>query len=685
MAEKLCRVAVEGANHRFDIPYSYILKNHYAEKGCFCMVPFGQGNRPRVGIILDFYEGDADKLKPILAVADPVHKLTEEQIQLCNFVKEQYICGFFDAVRVVIPPPFLFKVQSKDGEHRLVRRRKTEPKMSKVAPLVLKEVLTLSAEQQKVYDDISPLADSPDGKPALLYGVTASGKTAIFIKLIERVAASGKTVLLLLPEISLATQMAQRMCELFGNSVALVHSALSNGERAECYTGISKGVYKIVVGTRTAVFSPMKNLGLVIIDEEQEGSFKSDQTPRFSAVSVAAYRTKSCGALLLLASATPSVSSYYYAKNGIFHLFELTTRYNNLPLPKAHLCDLRSQREEGNVSSLSDYMAAEIGENLKNGEQSILLLNRRGYRTVGICKECRTAKTCGSCSVPMVLHRSKGKLLCHYCGSEDNPATARCSECGGELTYSGFGTEHIEQELATRFPSAGILRMDTDSVTVKNSHSEFLSKFREHRADIMVGTQMVAKGLDFEKVTLVGVLAIDSMLYADSYRTYETVFSLVTQVVGRSGRSSGEGRAIIETYNPDHWVLKLAAEQDYKTFFEKELLVREMSLYPPFCSLAIVSFVSTSESRALATATNLKAVLRRLHRLPQNKDIPLRVLGPANYSVATVAGKSRVKLTIKCRNSNRFRNFLRSVLQKVTEEKSDNGVSIIIDFNSQEE
>ncbi len=685
MPKNICLVAVEGATHRFDKPYSYLMSEHTAKVGCFCMVPFGRGDRPRLGIILDLEQGEGEKLKSVMAVADCAHALTKQQIKLCEFVKEQYLCGFFDAVRVVIPLPYLYKVECKKGEYNLVRRKKRDPKPVVTTSPELKEQIILTAEQQDIYEKISPLADIPDKKPALLYGVTASGKTAIFIKLIEQVVTAGKATLLLLPEISLATQMAQRMIELFTGGVALIHSGLSGGERAGYYTGIAEGKYKIVIGTRTAVFAPMNNLGLIIIDEEQDSSYRSDQTPRFSAISVASYIAKENKALLLLASATPSISSYYYAQNGIFHLFELHSRYNNLPLPKAELYDLNSLREAGNVSSISCYLANEIEKNIKNGKQSILLLNRRGYRTVGICNDCREAKTCGSCSVPMVLHRSKGRLLCHYCGATETAEHAKCSHCGGDISYSGFGTEHIEQELAIRFPSTGILRMDTDSVAAKNSHKELLSEFGEHKSDIMVGTQMVAKGLDFEKVTLVGVLSIDSMLYADSYRTYENVFSLVTQVVGRSGRHTGEGKAVIETHNPDNWVLQLAAKQDYKTFYQKELQLRELGLYPPFCSLVMISFVSTSESKAVATAQNFKSIMQRFHRLPQNRNIPLRILGPASYTIATVAGKNRVKLTVKCRNSKNFRDFLRSVLLQIADDRADSGVSIYIDFNALEE
>ncbi len=693
MLDRFCVVAVEGATHRFDKPYSYRFDKFSDEgdlRGRFCMVPFGRGDRPRLGVILGFEEKDPttqglEKIKSLQAVSPPEHALTEEQISLCEFLKEQYFCGFFDAVRVVIPLPFLYKIESKDGVHRLVRRKKSEPKSVEVSPPVLKEPINLSKSQQSVFDAICPKADNPDSKPALLYGVTSSGKTAIFIKLIERLTARGNSAMLLLPEISLATQMAKRFTQLFGESVALVHSSLSDGERAMYYKGIAEGKYKIVVGTRTAVFSPMKNLGIIIIDEEQENSYKSDQTPRFSTVSVATYRARQAKALLLLASATPSISAYYYAEKGHFHYYELLTRYNDLPLPKAELCDLRTLRETGEVSSVGSYLSSEIDKNLKSGEQTILLLNRRGYRTVGLCKECRSAKTCGSCSVPMVLHKKRQQLLCHYCGSSEDPSLVRCNICGGELIFSGVGTEHVELELADRFPDAGILRMDTDSVTAKNSHERMLASFGDHEADIMVGTQMVAKGLDFEKVTLVGVLSVDSLLYADSYRAYENVFSLVTQVVGRSGRKGGEGRAIIETFNPDHWVLQLAAQQDYKEFYKRELEMRELGLYPPFCTLLLISFVSISEEKAQRVAIAFRTAIKTAHGKKENSDIPLRVLGPASYNVATVAGKTRVKLTLKCRNSERFRDFLREVLAEMADKKIDSGVSIYIDFNSREE
>lgn len=684
----ICQVAVRGANHQFCIPYTYIIPHHLAENaviGAFCMVPFGRGDSPRAGVIIGFEERQSENIKSIVDIAPVQHALTAYEIKLCEYVKEQYFCGFFDAVKVVLPLSFIYKVENKDGKYLLKRHKKKPVTVVETEEPHLTQEIHLSCEQQKVYDAVSLLADIPDTKPALLYGVTASGKTLIFIKLIEQIIKADKSALVLLPEISLATQMAARLTELFGDSVTLVHSALSDTQRAVRHTGIKNGSYKIVVGTRTAVFAPMKNLGIIVVDEEQDSSYSSDQTPRFSAISVAMFRAKQEAALLLLSSATPSIATYYYAKKGYFHLFSLYTRYANVPLPKAELVDLKEQLKSGNTAGISDVLAIEIQKNLNDKKQTILLLNRRGYNTVAVCRECKTAKNCKNCSVPLVYHKKQNKLLCHYCAAFIPPEGAMCDECGGELIFSGMGTEHIETELSDRFKTARVLRMDTDSVSAKNSHAEILSAFSEKRADILVGTQMVAKGLDFEDVTLVGVLAIDALLFACSYKAFENVFALVTQVVGRGGRQNGDGKAIIETIDPQHTVLQLAAAQDYEAFYKTELEFRELGLYPPFCSLAVISFVSKDEQRATTAAKSFKQLIISHHKESCNNDIPLRVLGPAPYTIAVVGGKSRVKITVKCRNSKRFRDFLRDIFKKMTLQKSDSGVTVFIDFNSSQE
>ncbi len=685
MSERLCLVAVEGATPRFDIPYSYLLPQHLnAVVGAFCMVPFGAGTRPRLGIILQITYGDGEGYKTVMEVCEPRFALDSGELALCEFIKEQYICGFFHVVNTVIPTPFLYKIQLKDNVYRLSRRKKRETAPPEVAPAKLSQPLTLSPAQQEVFKSILPLALHPDKKPALLYGVTASGKTAIFIKLIEQMLLQDKSVLLLLPEISLATQMAKRMKQLFGEGVALVHSALSDSERATYHVGIKNGSYRIVIGTRTAMFAPMQNLGLIIMDEEQDASYSSDRTPRFSTHTVAGYVAKRQGALLLLASATPSITTYYFAQKGFFHYFELNTRYNDIPLPTAVICDLRQDRALGNVGAVSDMLKQDIEQNISDGKQTILLLNRRGYRTAGVCEQCRSPKTCRNCSVPMVLHKSQNRLLCHYCGAQEPAKTSSCDKCGGALSFTGAGTEHIEDELAQRFPGVGVIRMDTDVVAKKDSHEQLLSVFSERQADILVGTQMVAKGLDFEDVTLVGVLGIDSMLYACSYRAFETVFSLITQVVGRSGRTNGDGRAVIETSDPKHHVILLAAKQDYKTFYKQELSFRNLSLYPPFCSLIVISFVAKTATRATEAALVFRSLLTERHS-EHFKNQPIRVLGPAPYNVAIVNQKHRVKLTLKCKNSKTFRDFLRYTMSQMSQKKYDNGVEIFIDFNSREE
>ncbi|EEU96863.1 primosomal protein N' [Faecalibacterium duncaniae] len=399
------------------------------------------------------------------------------------------------------------------------------------------EPILLTEEQQAAYDALLPGLEDAAPHSALLYGVTGSGKTLVFLKLIEHCLQMGRRALVLVPEISLTPQMILRLKSQFGKRVAVQHSALNHTERLLQWQMIQDGGADIVVGTRSAIFSPLENIGLVIIDEEQEHTYRSESAPRYSAHEVARQRAAENGALLLLASATPSTESYYAAQHGRTQLVRLTKRYGGNPLPKVQIVDMRAELASGNPREISLAMEDAIRHNLEAGKQTILLLNRRGYQTVAQCEDCREVLKCQKCSVPMVYHKSAHKLLCHYCGSQMDPPPARCPACGGKLQYRGFGTQKAEEELAKLFPEARILRMDQDTTAAKDAHEKLLAKFARHEYDIMVGTQMVAKGLDFEDVTLVGVLGIDSLLFAQGFRAYETVFSLVTQVVGRSGRA----------------------------------------------------------------------------------------------------------------------------------------------------
>ena len=542
------------------------------------------------------------------------------------------------------------------------------------------EPILLTEEQQAAYDALLPGLEDAAPHSALLYGVTGSGKTLVFLKLIEHCLQMGRRALVLVPEISLTPQMILRLKSQFGKRVAVQHSALNHTERLLQWQMIQDGGADIVVGTRSAIFSPLENIGLVIIDEEQEHTYRSESAPRYSAHEVARQRAAENGALLLLASATPSTESYYAAQHGRTQLVCLTKRYGGNPLPKVQIVDMRAELASGNPREISLAMEDAIRRNLEAGKQTILLLNRRGYQTVAQCEDCREVLKCQKCSVPMVYHKSAHKLLCHYCGSQLDPPPARCPACGGKLQYRGFGTQKAEEELAKLFPEARILRMDQDTTAAKDAHEKLLAKFARHEYDIMVGTQMVAKGLDFEDVTLVGVLGIDSLLFAQGFRAYETVFSLVTQVVGRSGRAKDPGFAIIQTTDPDNPVLNLAAAQDYDAFFEQEIAYRKLGLYPPFCGLCVVGFAGPKESEVARASARFAALLGR--QAAKQPDLPLRVLGPTPGSIEKINDSYRYKLTVKCRNDRRFRDLIRETLTLYEQEKLPGKATVVVDLHS---
>ena len=542
------------------------------------------------------------------------------------------------------------------------------------------EPILLTEEQRAAYDALLPGLEDAAPHSALLYGVTGSGKTLVFLKLIEHCLQMGRRALVLVPEISLTPQMILRLKSQFGKRVAVQHSALNHTERLLQWQMIQDGGADIVVGTRSAIFSPLENIGLVIIDEEQEHTYRSESAPRYSAHEVARQRAAENGALLLLASATPSTESYYAAQHGRTQLVRLTKRYGGNPLPKVQIVDMRAELASGNPREISLAMEDAIRHNLEAGKQTILLLNRRGYQTVAQCEDCREVLKCQKCSVPMVYHKSAHKLLCHYCGSQLDPPPARCPACGGKLQYRGFGTQKAEEELAKLFPEARILRMDQDTTAAKDAHEKLLAEFARHEYDIMVGTQMVAKGLDFEDVTLVGVLGIDSLLFAQGFRAYETVFSLVTQVVGRSGRAKDPGFAIIQTTDPDNPVLNLAAAQDYDAFFEQEIAYRKLGLYPPFCGLCVVGFAGPKESEVARASARFAALLGR--QAAKQPDLPLRVLGPTPGSIEKINDSYRYKLTVKCRNDRRFRDLIRETLTLYEQEKLPGKATVVVDLHS---
>lgn len=561
-------------------------------------------------------------------------------------------------------------------------REKVNKSLDLYADIPLKkEEIRLTDEQQNAVDTLLPALCDAAPHTALLYGVTGSGKTLVFLRLIEQCLQQGRRALVLVPEISLTPQMIVRLKSRFGRRVAVQHSALNHTERLLQWQMIQDGGADIVVGTRSAVFAPLEHIGLIIIDEEQEHTYRSESAPRYSAHEVARQRAAENGALLLLASATPSTESFYAAQNGRTRLVRLTKRYGGHPLPGVEIVDMRAEVAAGNPGEISRCMEDAIRRNLADHKQTILLLNRRGYQTVAQCEDCREVLKCRKCSVPMVYHKATGRLLCHYCGSQLEPPPRVCPACGGRLSYRGFGTQKAEEELTALFPEARILRMDQDTTAAKDAHEKLLAQFARHEYDIMLGTQMVAKGLDFEDVTLVGVLGIDSLLFAQGFRACETVFSLITQVVGRSGRAQHPGHAVIQTTDPDNPVLLLAAAQDYDAFFEQEIAYRRLGLYPPFCGLCVISFHGAKEKEVSEAAARFSALLaaRAAEKYP---DMPLRVLGPTPGSIVMVNEIYRYKLTVKCRNDKQFRQLLREVMSLYEKEKLPGKATAVIDMNS---
>ncbi|MBQ9248038.1 MAG: primosomal protein N', partial [Ruminococcus sp.] len=540
--------------------------------------------------------------------------------------------------------------------------------------------IALTDEQQKAYDELFALYQKESAEVSLLYGITGSGKTSVFFKLIEQAVSDDKDVIVMVPEIALTPQMIAMFRACFGDKVAVFHSALSLGERLDEYKRVSRGIAKIAIGTRSAVFAPFSNLGLIIMDEEQEHTYKSESKPRFNAKELAKFRCSYHKALLLFSSATPSVETYYYANEGRYHKHVLSRRFGSATLPDVVIADMNEELEVGNTSAFSNILLQNIEENLDNGKQSIILLNRRGYNSYVTCNSCREPLTCPNCSISLTYHSANNRLMCHYCGYSV-PYRTECPTCHSHsLRLSGTGTQRAEVEIAEIFPQARILRMDTDTTMTRSSHEKKLTAFANGEYDILVGTQMVAKGLDFPNVTLVGVLNADHMLYLDDYRSYENTFSLLTQVVGRSGRGKDKGRAIIQTFTPENPIITLAASQDYDAFYHAEIGIRKAMLYPPFASICLVGFVGENakltENAAFAFTARMTELLKQAY-----SDIPLRVLGPSQAAVFKVSNKYRFKLILKCRNDNRFREMLSRVLIAFSGEREHHGVTVYADMD----
>ncbi|MDE5755158.1 MAG: primosomal protein N' [Oscillospiraceae bacterium] len=675
---EIAAVAVHvGCAYAADILYHYKIPDDLScAVGCKVFVPFGKSDKSTVGFVLEvkpeseFHSDSGIVLKSIQSVPDKMPVLNPEQLALVHWLRENTFCTYYDAIKAMLPPGV---TRNKSGS---TRKKLAEPvQIQKDLP-----ELILSQEQQKAYDTIAPCLETDQPSCFLLKGITGSGKTSIFEALAERTLALGRSVLLLLPEISLTPQTVQRFQNRFGSRVALMHSRLSDSERRLAYERARTGDADFVIGTRSAIFAPLQHIGLIIMDEEGEQSYKSESAPRYDTIEVAKYRCRWHGAVLLPSSATPKIESYYNAKKNIYQLVELNQRYGNAVLPEVEVIDMRTERQDGNQSVFSRRLFQAIRQNLENHEQSILLLNRRGYHTIISCCICNQPVYCQNCSIPMTWHKTDQLLHCHYCGFSQ-PVPENCPSCNGrKLRRMGFGTQRLEEELSERLPHARILRMDADTTGKKNAYEQNFEAFRKGEYDIMLGTQMIGKGLDFPNVTLVGVVSVDKALFAGDFKSYERTFSLITQVVGRGGRAEKAGYAILQTFMPEHYVLRLSAEQNYEAFAKEELALRKVLLFPPYCDICVVGFTHQDEQKLVIGAQKFSQCMQEVLKNYPEK-IPLRILGPVPCTYGKIGGKHRWRMILKCKNTHVFRQFMRETLEKSAKIKEVAKIHVYVDMN----
>lgn len=618
-------------------------------------------------------------LKSVRLIVSPEelngYKLTPRQLEIARLIGDFGMASVKEIVYFTGVSPSVINTLAKKG---IIEIFEKEIYRSPIKPVKAADAseITLTDEQREAYTKLSELYASEKGEAALLYGVTGSGKTSVFLKLVDRVISENKGAIIMVPEISLTPQTVAVFGNRYGNKIALFHSAMSLGQRMDEWKRVNMGEATVAIGTRSAVFAPVKNLSLIVIDEEQEHTYKSEKSPRFHARELAKFRAAYNNALLVLASATPSIESYTAAKLGKYSLCTISHRYGSAELPEVKTVDMRLELREGNAGPLSRELKLAVNDALEHGKQAIVLLNRRGHNTYISCPACGYVATCPNCSVSMTFHSANRRLMCHYCGYSES-AGKKCPTCvNTDLRFMGIGTQKIEEELKATFPDAKVLRMDADSTTSKDSYSNYLKDFASGKYDIMLGTQMVAKGLNFPNVTVVGVIGADSATNSSDYRSFERSFSLLTQVFGRAGRGEDKGVAIIQTTDPESNLIKLAAAQDYDTFYAQEIGIRKMMIYPPYCDIAQVSVQATSRADAEKTSADVFNVLAKELK-GEYSDIKVKILGPSPASTPKVNNKYRYRLIIKAKNNKRFRELLR----KATAVKCDRDTTVSVDIN----
>lgn len=605
---------------------------------------------------------------------EPTFKLTPKQREVYNLLSDvgmacvKEVCYFTGVTQAVVDN--LVKKEVLCYFAKQVYRIPFNKKKANSKEIVLTD------EQQQAYNGLLADYNSADAKVSLLYGITGSGKTQVFLKLADKVVADNKGVIVMVPEIALTPQLVSIFTERYGDKVAVFHSALSLGQRMDEWQRIKDGKALIAIGTRSAIFAPFQNLGLIVIDEEQEHTYKSEKTPRFHTRELAKFRIMRSGGLLCLASATPSVESYTKAQKGIYSLYKLSARYGNAVLPDVETVDMSEELKNGNTSPISTTLYENLKEVLNLKKQAILLLNRRGHNTYISCPSCGYVETCPNCSISLTYHSANDRLMCHYCGYSKSKENS-CSECGHEnMKFVGVGTQRVEEEIKMLFPDAKVLRLDADSTMTKDSYQNYLSAFSNGEYDILLGTQMVAKGLDFPNVTLVGVLGADNAAFSEDFKSFERTFSLLTQVVGRAGRGNTRGKAIIQTLNPENNIIELAKRQDYDTFYSEEIMTRKLMIYPPFCDVCLISSQSTNkvyaEKAINAVFDNIKTLIDG-----EFKDVKVIILGPSASSLSKINNKYRYRMIIKCKNNKK----LRAMLKKALDIKASGDASVLVDMN----
>ncbi len=737
MNRLIATVAVENTFFSALSDYDYYIPEELKEaitEGTRVKVPFGKGNALRNGVVIKIFEAINTGLKEIKAIDKNASVLDREMVELALWLKERCFCTTYDCLRQMLPRG-IDKVGSKSekmmrlADENADIAQKLTPKQQSVVNLLSdvgaaevneicefcsvgmsvldnlvkygiceyykKEVfrnpygnadslvdrkdIVLSAEQEKAFSTYSDMLKNGGGT-GLLYGVTGSGKTQVYLKLIDEAVDLGKDVIVMVPEISLTPQALSIFHKRYGKKVAVFHSGLSLGERNDEYKRADCGEAKIVIGTRSAVFAPLHNLGLIVIDEEQEHTYKSERTPKYNAADAANFRCKYNKALLLLTSATPSVESYSAAVNGKYKLCELNERYGKSTLPQVITVDMKAEIKGGNKTPVSNTLKNLLEETLEKKKQAILLINRRGYNTFIACNDCGHVITCPNCSISLTYHSYNNSLMCHYCGYS-KPLDNVCTECGSKnIRYSGYGTQRIEDEIERLFPQARIIRMDADTTSAKFSHQRIFDAFSNGDYDILIGTQMVAKGLDFPNVELVGVVNADNSLYDENYTANERSFDLITQVVGRSGRRNASGKAVIQTINPNNEIIEFASRQDYKAFYDSEINLRKLLTYPPFCDIYSVSFTSENENKSALCAKEFFDIFVELNKT-EYKNEKFIVLGPSPAKISKISNNYRHRLAIKCKNSKSVRRMLNDILQKIAKMKEYKEVTVGIDLN----